>query len=65
MKISYLSKSEKKVLTREAVKIDGAEECEKFDSVLRELREVLINHLECAFKHILHNGRYLILHESL
>ena len=47
------------------MKIDGAEECEEFDSVLRELGEVLVNHFKCALKHILHDGRYLILHQRL
>jgi hypothetical protein len=54
-----------KELTRETVKVDGAEECEEFDSVLRELREVLVDHLKGAFKDVLHNGRHLVFHEGL
>ena len=51
--------------SRKAVKINGAEECEEFDSVLRELREVLVDHLQCALKYILHDGGYLIFHKRL
>ena len=51
--------------TREAMKIDGAEECEEFDSVLRELRKVLVDHLKRAFKDVLHDGRHLVFHEGL
>jgi hypothetical protein len=52
-------------LTREAVKVDGTEEAEKFNSVLWELGEVFIDHLEGALKHILHDCGYLIFHKSL
>ena len=47
------------------MKVDGAEEREEFHSVLRELREVLVDHLKGAFKDVLHNGRYLVFHEGL
>jgi hypothetical protein len=56
---------EGKILTRETVEIDGAEECEEFDAMLWELREVLVDHLECTFKDVLHDGRYLIFHKGL
>jgi hypothetical protein len=47
------------------VKVDGTEEAEKFNSVLWELGEVFIDHLEGALKHILHDCGYLIFHKSL
>jgi hypothetical protein len=47
------------------VEIDGAKKGKEFDSVLREFGEVLVNHLKCALKDILHDGRYLIFHEGL
>jgi hypothetical protein len=52
-------------LTRETVQINSTKECKEFDSVLRELGKVLVDHFQSAFKHILHNRRNLILHERL
>jgi hypothetical protein len=52
-------------LTREAVKVDGAKEGEEFDTMLRELREVFVDHFQCAFKHIFHDCRDLVFHKRL
>ena len=63
-----ISKYEKVMVkehTREAVKVNGAKEGEKFNSMLRKLGEVFINHLQCAFENILHDRGHLIFHESL
>jgi hypothetical protein len=51
--------------TWEALQVDGTQKIEELDSVFRELGEVLVDHLEGAFKHILHDERHLILHERL
>ena len=61
----YSAAHEAENFTREAVKVNGAKERKEFDSMLRELREVLVDHLKGALKNILHDSRYLILHESL
>lgn len=49
----------------EAVKVDRSEQVEEFHAVLRELRKVLVDHVQRAFKDVLHNDGYLILHETL
>lgn len=53
------------MLTRETVEIDRFEQFEKFDSVLRVLGEVLVDHLERTFKDILHNSWHLVFHKAL
>jgi hypothetical protein len=47
------------------VEINSTEKGEEFDSVFRELGEVLIDHLQGAFENIFHDRRYLVLHKSL
>ena len=47
------------------MQINSTKKCKEFDSVLGELRKVLVDHFQSAFKHILHNRRNLILHEGL
>jgi len=47
------------------VQVDGSKEVKKLDSMLRELREVLVNHLEGALEDIFHNDRDLVLHQRL
>jgi hypothetical protein len=47
---------------REAVQVDGSEEVEELDSVLGELREVLVDHLQSALENVLHDSRNLVLH---
>jgi len=47
------------------MKIDGSKQGEKLYTMFREFREIFVNHLKSAFKHILHYGRYLVFHESL
>ena len=49
----------------EAEEIDCFKQFEEFDAVLRILREVFIDHFECAFKDVLHDGGYLVRHEAL
>jgi hypothetical protein len=51
--------------TREAVKVDGTKEGEEAHSMFRKFGEVLVNHFQCAFKHILHDNGNLVLHKSL
>ncbi len=53
------------MLTRETVEIDRFEQFEKFDSVLRVLGEVLVDHLERTFKDILHDRWHLVFHKAL
>ncbi len=47
------------------MKVDGTKEGEEFDAMLRELREVFVDHLQCAFEHIFHDCRDLIFHKRL
>ena len=52
-------------LTRETMEVDSTEEGEEFNPMLREFREVLVDHFQCAFKHIFHNCGDLIFHKRL
>jgi hypothetical protein len=47
------------------MKVDGTKEGEEFDTMLRELREVFVDHFQCAFKHIFHDCRDLVFHKRL
>jgi hypothetical protein len=47
------------------VEVDGPEKVEELDTVLRELREVLVDHLQSALKDILHDDGDLVFHERL
>jgi hypothetical protein len=51
--------------TREAVQVDGPEEVEELNAVLRVLREILVNHVQRAFEHVLHDHGNLVLHKAL
>ncbi len=55
----------RKKLTREAVKIDGSEKGEKLNPVFREFGEVLVDHLQGAFKYTLHDGGNVVFHQRL
>jgi hypothetical protein len=52
-------------LTWEAVKVDSTKEREKLDTVLWELREILVDHLQCTLKYIFHDRGDLVFHERL
>jgi len=54
-----------KIFTWEAVQIDGSEEVEELDSVFGELGKVLVDHFECALKHVLHDDWDLVFHQCL
>jgi hypothetical protein len=47
------------------VEIDGTEEGEELDTMLWKFGKVLINHFQCALKHVFHDRWDLIFHESL
>lgn len=47
------------VITREAVQVDSPKQFEESNSMLWELREVLVDHSECWLKDSIENGRYL------
>lgn len=47
------------------MQIDGTEQVEELDSVLGELGEVFVDHVERALKHILHDYGHLVFHEVL
>lgn len=49
----------------EAVQVDGFEEFEEFDTMLRIFGEVFVDHFQRAFKDIFHDRRNLVLHEAL
>ena len=51
--------------TREAVQVDGPQQIEELDTVLREVREVLVDHVQRAFKDVLHDDRNLVFHQIL
>jgi len=51
--------------TREAMQVNGTEECEELDTMLREFGEIFVDHFQSAFKHIFHDSWHLILHERL
>lgn len=53
------------MLTGETVEVDCFEQFEEFDSVLRVLGEVLVDHLERTFEYILHDRRHLVFHKAL
>ena len=50
---------------REAVKIDGLKKLEEFDAEIGVFMEVLVDHLESAFKDTFHNGGNLVIHHVL
>lgn len=60
-----LKETVRKVLTGEAVEVDGTEKAEKFDTMLREFGEILVDHFQCALEYIFHDNWDLIFHERL
>lgn len=56
---------EKARLTRKAIEIDGFEQFEELNSVLRVLGEVLVDHLERTFEDILHDRWHFVFHKAL
>ena len=52
-------------LTREAVEINGPQEVEELHPMLGILGKVLVDHLQGALKHILHDNGDLVLHQCL
>ena len=50
---------------RKAVEIDGFQKLEKFNTVIRILGEVLVDHFKGALEYVLHYGWYFVLHEVL
>jgi len=53
------------VHTWEAVQVNGPQQVKELDSVFGEFGKVLVDHVEGALEHILHDGRDLVLHERL
>jgi hypothetical protein len=51
--------------TREAAGVDGTQQTVKTTAVLRELCEVLVDHLECRFEHGVEHRRYLRSEDAL
>jgi hypothetical protein len=47
------------------VEVDGTEEVEELDTMLGELGEILVDHVQGALEHIFHNHGHLILHQAL
>jgi hypothetical protein len=47
------------------MQIDGSEEVEELHTMLWEFRKVLVDHVEGALEHILHDDRYLVFHKGL
>jgi hypothetical protein len=47
------------------MQVDSPQEVEKLNSMLGELREVFVDHLESALEDVLHNYGNLIFHERL
>jgi hypothetical protein len=45
--------------TREALRVDCPQQAIKPNTVLGELRKVLIDHVECWVEYCVENGRYL------
>src|SRR5699024_6441584 len=53
------------VHTWEAVQVNGPQQVKELDSVFGVFGKVLVDHVEGALEHILHDGRDLVLHERL
>jgi hypothetical protein len=47
------------------VEVDGPQEVEELDAMLGELRKVLVDHVQSALEHVLHDHRDLVLHKAL
>jgi hypothetical protein len=53
------------VHTWEAVQVDSPQEVEELNTMLGELRKVLVDHIKSALEHILHDNWDLVLHKVL
>jgi hypothetical protein len=51
--------------TWETVKVNGPKEVEELHTVLGELGEVFVDHVQSALKDVLHNHWHLVLHKAL
>ena len=51
--------------TWEAVQVNGTQELEEPDTMLRELRKVLVDHVQCRLEDGVQDGRHLWRKEGL
>ena len=47
------------------MEVNGPQEVEELDAMLRELGEILVDHVQSALKDVLHDHGDLVLHKAL